>query len=106
MESIKTILTYRINTLIIIISLLSISVLPFFMSISFHDSQRLFMVTALAVISCIQITKPTRHPKNLTIIVTTLFIWGGVLTINAHNPWSALEFFLLTLLSVSILSTY
>ncbi|QTR51132.1 O-antigen ligase family protein [Candidatus Thiothrix anitrata] len=87
--------------------LIIVSILPFFMTGAFHDSQRLITIIALGILISYQLMHHQKQPKVLLISLLLLLLWGSVLTLNSLSiAWSLIELLLFATLAIGIVTTH
>ena len=92
------------HTGVIGLSLIALSMLPFFMPSGFHDSQRLITVISMAFIVIYQLKNPIKQSPTTIWLLLLFLVLGSIVTLNSISiAWSSLEFILFITLTTSIL---
>ncbi|OQX11068.1 MAG: hypothetical protein BWK73_18640 [Thiothrix lacustris] len=92
------------HTSLVGLSLIGLSVLPFFMTNAFHDSQRLITVIAMAFIVIYQLKNPIKQSLTTIWLLSLFLVFGSIITLNSMSAeWSSLEFILFSTLAAAIL---
>lgn len=97
---------YILYILMIVVSGVA-STLPFLLSSSFHNSQRLLSILGLGSIAVYQIISNNKYHQTVMTVFAFFLIWGGFLV--SQSPlieWSLLELLLFALVALVVTNTY